>query len=33
MFSVQSSGCQPIVRAFEKNLDSAPEWENANTTA
>jgi len=33
MFSVQSSGCQPIVRAFEKNLDNAPEWENANTSA
>ena len=33
MFSVQSSGCQPIVRAFEQKLDSAPEWENANTAA
>jgi threonine synthase len=33
MFSVQSSGCAPIVRAFEQNLDSAPEWENARTEA
>ncbi|HLJ74896.1 MAG TPA: threonine synthase [Thermoanaerobaculia bacterium] len=33
MFTIQSSGCAPIVRAFEQNLDSAPEWENAKTEA
>ena len=33
MFSVQSNGCAPIVRAFEKNLDSAPEWETPVTSA
>jgi threonine synthase len=33
MYSVQSSGCAPIVRAFEQHLDNAPEWENARTTA
>ena len=33
MFTVQSSGCAPIVRAFEQQLDSAPEWQNAQTTA
>ena len=26
MFSVQSSGCAPIVRAFEQNRETAPEW-------
>ncbi|MDQ6803206.1 MAG: threonine synthase [Acidobacteriota bacterium] len=33
MYSVQSSGCAPIVRAFEQGLDSAPEWESAQTSA
>ncbi|HKO01492.1 MAG TPA: threonine synthase [Thermoanaerobaculia bacterium] len=33
MYSVQSSGCAPIVRAFEQQLDRAPEWENAQTSA
>ena len=33
MYSVQSSGCAPIVRAFEQQLDSAPEWESPQTTA
>ncbi|HMC20520.1 MAG TPA: threonine synthase [Thermoanaerobaculia bacterium] len=33
MYSVQSSGCAPVVRAFEKGLESAPEWENAQTIA
>ncbi len=33
MWSVQSSGCAPIVRAFEQQLDTAPEWESPQTTA
>ncbi len=33
MFSVQSSGCAPIVRAFQKGLEKAPEWESPQTTA
>ena len=33
MFTVQSSGCAPIVRAFDKKLESAPEWENPHTSA
>ncbi|HEY8132685.1 MAG TPA: threonine synthase [Thermoanaerobaculia bacterium] len=33
MFSVQSSGCAPIVRAFQQGLENAPEWENAQTSA
>lgn len=33
MWSVQSSGCAPIVRAFEQKLDSAPEWESPKTEA
>jgi threonine synthase len=33
MYAVQSSGCAPIVRAFDQNLDSAPEWESPRTTA
>lgn len=33
MFSVQSSGCAPIVRAFEQNLETAPEWESPRTEA
>ena len=33
MFSVQSSGCAPIVRAFEQQLETAPEWESPRTTA
>jgi threonine synthase len=33
MFSVQSSGCAPVVRAFNKGLDTAPEWESPQTGA
>ncbi len=33
MFSVQSSGCAPIVRAFDQNLETAPEWESPQTGA
>lgn len=33
MFTVQSSGCAPIVRAFEQKLDTAPEWESPHTAA
>ena len=33
MFSVQSSGCAPIVRAFAQQLENAPEWEAPHTTA
>ena len=33
MFSVQASGCAPIVRAFEANENSAPEFPNAHTCA
>ena len=33
MWSVQSSGCAPIVRAFDSGLESAPEWEAAQTSA
>ena len=33
MFSVQSNGCAPIVRAFDSELASAPEWESPRTSA
>src|SRR5205085_4270846 len=33
MFSVQASGCAPIVRAFESNEQFAPEFPNAHTIA
>jgi len=33
MFSVQSSGCAPIVRAFDQQLENAPEWESPQTSA
>jgi threonine synthase len=33
MFSVQSSGCAPIVRAFDQHLETAPEWESPRTSA
>ncbi len=33
MFTVQSSGCAPVVRAFEKGLETAPEWESPQTGA
>jgi threonine synthase len=33
MFTVQSSGCAPIVRAFDQKLDTAPEWESPHTAA
>jgi len=33
MFSVQASGCAPIVRAFQNGETSAPEFPNAQTVA
>jgi threonine synthase len=33
MYTVQASGCAPIVRAFENGWDEAPEFENAHTVA
>src|SRR6185436_5586256 len=33
MYSIQASGCAPIVRAFENGWDEAPEFENAHTVA
>ena len=33
MFSVQASGCAPIVRAFERGESTAPEFPNAHTLA
>jgi len=33
MWSVQSAGCAPIVRAFEQKLETAPEWESPKTEA
>lgn len=33
MFSIQSSGCAPIVRAFDEDLETAPEWESPRTSA
>jgi threonine synthase len=33
MYTVQSAGCAPVVRAFDQNLDTAPEWENPQTSA
>jgi threonine synthase len=33
MWSVQSSGCAPIVRAFDQGLENAPEWESPRTEA
>ena len=33
MFSVQSSGCAPIVCAFEQDLETVPEWESPRTSA
>jgi len=33
MVSVQSTGCAPIVRAFNDGLDHAPEWQGAQTIA
>ncbi len=33
MVVVQSTGCAPIVRAFEQGADHAPRWENADTIA
>ena len=33
MVSVQSTGCAPIVRAWEAGAESAEPWENARTTA
>lgn len=33
MVAVQVEGCAPIVRAHHEGLDSAPAWENPDTTA
>jgi threonine synthase len=33
MFTVQATGCAPIVRAFDSGWDEAPEFENAHTVA
>ena len=33
MFAIQSSGCAPIVRAFDQGLEAAPEWQNPATAA
>ena len=33
MYSVQATGCAPIVRAFENGWDEAPEFQNAHTVA
>jgi threonine synthase len=33
LVAVQSSGCAPIVRAFEEGADTATPWENAETVA
>ena len=33
MFTVQSTGCAPIVRAFEEGADHATPWENPRTVA
>jgi threonine synthase len=33
LYSVQAAGCAPIVRAFEQQLDHAPEWTDARTAA
>jgi threonine synthase len=33
MYTVQSSGCAPIVRAFDQGLETAPEWESPKTSA
>src|SRR2546423_5151016 len=32
MFTVQASGCAPVVRAFEQGLDTAPECETTKTS-
>jgi threonine synthase len=33
MFTVQATGCAPIVRAFDNGWEDAPEFENAHTVA
>jgi len=33
MYSVQSEGCAPIVRAWEEGLEEAPPWDDAETDA
>ncbi len=33
MYSVQSNGCAPIVRAFDQKLENAPEWDSPKTGA
>jgi threonine synthase len=33
MIAIQSKGCAPIVNAFNKGLDHAPLWNNAQTVA
>jgi threonine synthase len=33
MVAVQSSGCAPMVRAYEEGVEHAPRWDNAHTIA
>lgn len=33
MYAVQSTGCAPMVRAWERGLDEAETWEDARTRA
>jgi len=33
MYSIQTEGCAPIVRAFERNEESAEEWQSPRTAA
>jgi threonine synthase len=33
MVAVQAAGCAPMVRAFERGVEQAPRWENAQTIA
>ena len=33
LYAVQAKGCAPIARAFQQNLERAPEWEDPQTSA
>ena len=33
MIAIQSTGCAPIVNAFDQGLEHAPSWDNAQTVA
>lgn len=33
LYTIQSDGCAPIVRAFDQGLERAPEWESPQTSA